>query len=195
MLACVCLVFTLYPGRLQAAKRYVVPCDTALVRSALDTAIAQEGTRETTGHNDGPVQKYWVWLFDYPVSYCYLGRVWSFRQAASALELPRSAIPIPANTGLARAGWNDARRRGTPTAVVPQKYDLIYWGYAANSQGHTGQVVTVYAAGWLGVNEFNTSGPRGDPREGDGVHRKRRNWLHPLGRMLVLGFVGFVPPH
>lgn len=187
-----CLAFILSHGPLLAVERYAVPCRADLVRAALDTAIAQEGTIEATGRNDGAVKKYWRWLLNSPVPYCYLGRVWSFKQAAQALQLPSSEIPIPTHTGLARHGWNDARKRGKATPVTPVASDFIYWGFPKNSNGHVGQVVKVYAGGWLSVNEFNTSGNKNsNQRDGDGVHRKRRNWLHPLGRMRVLGFVGF----
>jgi hypothetical protein len=174
-----------------AQRKYVVPADGALLEASLDTAIAQVGTIELTGKNDGPVAKYLASVGlpeGYP--YCAAGQYYCFAAAADALELRRNLIPIR-RTAVANAIYNDAQNRGKTAAYIPARHDLIVWRRRNSFSGHIERIVRLGSGGWVTTVAFNTGGQ--SDRDGEGVFLRKRNIFHPLGRMQIRGLIGFIP--
>ena len=88
--------------------------------------------------------------------------------------------------------YQHAMQHGTKTSEHVKPKDFFIWRKKDSFQGHIGVIESVGAKGWVDTIEFNTSGnDTGDQRDGGGVWRKKRNLIHPLGRLRVRGFVGF----
>lgn len=176
---------------LQALERYTIECDSALWFRSLDSGIAQEGTLER-GQNAGPVMKY-LNPFHAPAgtAYCLYGWQWSFLVAAQALHKPVTEIPFP-RTGLVRAVWNDAKRKGIRTRADPIRGDFVLWHVPKTVKGHIERVKQKLKGGIVKTTAFNTTDPSkaGSQRDGGGVFEVTRPYLHPLGRMGCLGFIG-----
>jgi hypothetical protein len=171
--------------------KYVVPANKSLLGASLDTAIAQVGTRESTGNNDGPVAKYLASVGlpeGYP--YCAAGQYYCFLSAARALGTDIQMIQIE-KSAVANAIYNDAAKRGTAKAYQPARHDLIVWRNPGSFSGHIERIVECGRGGWVKTVAFNTGG--GSRRDGEGVYFRKRNIFHMLGRMRVRGLIGFIP--
>ncbi|MFP4527297.1 MAG: hypothetical protein ACLFQX_02000 [Candidatus Kapaibacterium sp.] len=174
-----------------AQRKYSLECDSQLLEASLDTAIAQVGTREPTGRNDGPVGKYLAAVGlgqGYP--YCAAGQYYCFRAACEGLNMPLSAIPIK-RSATANYIYNDAAKRGVAKPYIPARHDLIVWLRPRSWSGHIERIISVGRGGWVRTVGFNTGGR--DPREGEGVFIKKRNVFHALGRLRIRGLIGFTP--
>jgi len=174
-------------------QRYTVHCEASLLEASADSMIAQIGTTEATGRNDGAVEKY-LRSVGLPkgLAYCAAGQYWCFRVAAEALGIMIKNIPMP-RTGLANAIYNRAKKQGQRTKFKPQRHDLIVWRKGKTAFGHVERIIAVGKAGYVTTVGFNTSPGKGkSQRDGQGVWKRRRNIFHPLGRMRVRGLVGFI---
>jgi hypothetical protein len=174
-------------------QKYMLKCDSKLLSSSLDSALAQVGVRERTGRNDGyMVEKYLTsvgLLRGNP--YCAAGQYWSFYVSAMALSLNASMIPV-LKTGIANSMYNDAMSKGVRAKFVPERNDLVVWRQKNSSHGHIERVFKVLSAGWMMTIGFNTSGyNEQNQAEGEGVFIKKRNVYYPLGRMAIRGLIGF----
>jgi len=175
-----------------AQERYVLPCRSDLFYKFVEVRESQLGVREKTGRNDGEVTKYWKDL-GYKgsgFSYCNFGLVWSWHLAAKMLGIDTAFIPVP-NSGLARSSYTFAKKYGTRTNYSVYFGDNLVYKYGT-WQGHVESVDSVLKNGWVYTVGFNTSGnASGSQSNGNGVHRKKRNYLMPTERMKMLGLVGF----
>jgi hypothetical protein len=175
-----------------AQEKYTLNCRKQLLDVSLDTAIAQVGTRERTGHNDGDVEKY---LHSVGLSkgnpYCAAGQYYCFYVSSIALKLNTSLIPI-IKSGMANSIFSDAKYKGQKVKYFPKKHDLIVWRQRNSSHGHIERIFNVIKAGWIMTIGFNTSGNnRKNQSEGEGVYIKKRNIYNPIRRMTVRGLIGF----
>lgn len=180
-------------------RRFEVRCPVDLWNLSMDSAIAQIGTIELTGMNDG--RKIEGYLHSVGLTkgnpYCVAGIYWSFTVAAADLGLGFEAIPLK-RTGLASALFNDALARGKQTSPIPQMLDIVIWKFSRSVSGHAARIINVGKAGWITTVEFNTSpNNTGSQREGGnssqsfgGVFKKQRNIHYALGRMNIRGFIG-----
>ncbi len=175
------LLLITFSASLYAFERYSIPCQKYLLNASLDTAMKQIGTLET-GNNLGKVLKYTDYI-NLPKGspYCAAGVYYCFDKAAKS----KNDVPIP-KTGVATRIFNFAKRNGTLTANIPQKHDLIIWRFANSWRGHIERIYDIEPKGWVNTIAFNTK--KGNK---EGVFKKRRNLYHILGRLKVLGLVGF----
>lgn len=120
--------------------------------------------------------------------YCVSAVYWACSTACVMLNLPLSEIPVP-RTGLARAVWNYGKKYGVRTEYLPARHDRIIYGHVGKITGHHEVIDLVLKNGWVQTLAFNTSSR--DPRNGDANELKIRNVRAPLGRMQILGLVGF----
>jgi hypothetical protein len=181
------LIFLL-PFILYSQNKFEIPANGILLEKSLEIALKQVGTTEASNRNDGPVEKYWrsVGLIS-PSSYCAAGIYYCFYEACKQSNLPISLIPIP-RTGLAQVIFNFAKSNGIKTSYKPEKHNLIVWRKGQTSFGHIEKIFKVQNAGWVQTVAFNTK----DQVSGkEGVFIKKRNIYHPIGRLKILGLVGF----
>lgn len=151
----------------------------------MQVAREQVGTRELTGHNDGPqVQAYLASVgLGKGNPYCMAGQYWCMAQVTTE--------PCILRTGHVRTFWQWALRNGSRGPYKPRVGDWICWGYTKTPSGHIERIESVQRKGWVRTVGFNTSnGTNGDQRDGGGVFYRLRNVVHPLGRMLTLGVIG-----
>lgn len=175
-----------------SAARYQIEIDSCLHNKAFEIAEGEIGVTEATGKNDGEVVKYLkVTGLGAGYPYCAAGISWCYLQAAKFFDKGKSFIPFPMTAG-SQVVYDHARKTGIKTKNKPIAQDFFIWRKKDSYQGHIGIIAKVARKGWVHTIEFNTSGNRnGDQRDGGGVWRKKRNIIHPLGRLLVRGFVGF----
>ncbi len=180
-------------------ERYELMVKKELLYKAKVVLNSQVGVKELTGNNDG----YEVNLYQKAAGirqgnakvkgdpYCMAGLYFCYYRASECLALKASDIPFP-RTGSSQVPFDFARRNGKKTSFYPKENDFFVWKQRNAYQGHIGFITKVTEKGWVTTIEFNTSsGSSGSQRDGGGVYIRRRNYLHPLGSMLVRGFVGF----
>lgn len=174
------------------AKKYELNIDECLVRTAHRIATEQIGVTEATGKNDGPKIKAYLKVTGLPEGYpyCAAGLSWSYLQAAYELDSNKSMIPFPLTAGSQKI-YDHAVKYGKNVEFKPAKYDFFTWRKKDSYLGHIGMIDSVGEKGWVHTIEFNTSPGVGNQRDGDGVWRKKRNIIHPIGRLYVRGFIGF----
>jgi hypothetical protein len=110
----------------------------------LEVALAEVGTREKTGRNDGPVEKYMpAWARGQGLPYCAWFVGWCWEQA---LGVAPYGVRIGACTRLLDAAREraEAPRGVTVPALRPGDAFVILYGGGA---GHTGFVLRVSADG------------------------------------------------
>lgn len=165
----------------------MLPCSEALLTRSLEVAMAEVGTLEQSNRNDGAVVKY-LKPFGLPsgTQYCAAGQYYCFLVAANYSP---EKVPI-AKTALAQGVYNDAKRRGSKVHYQPQVHDLVVWRNGNSSKGHIERIYKVEDGGWVNTIAFNSS-RKVNGRVQEGVFLKRRNLLHPMGRLIVKGLVGF----
>jgi hypothetical protein len=150
----------------------------ALLRATLQTALGQDGVRETQGRpNRGPrVDEYLVSVGLDPAAgsaWCQAFVYWCFAQASRAADVPNPCVKTagvlahwaksPQSARVyARAALDD------PSLIRPGAVFIVDHG---SGKGHAG-LVTQIASGEIATIEGNTNA-RGS-REGDGVYRKTR---------------------
>ncbi|MGA2296010.1 MAG: hypothetical protein ABSG15_00495 [FCB group bacterium] len=173
-----------------AQEKYLLSSSKILLEVSRDTALAQVGTLEKTGNNDGEVEKYQKAVgLKRGDAYCAAGQYWCFLVSADALGLNHNEIPIK-RTGVANLMFNDAKQRGSKTSYKATMHDLLVWRKRNTNSGHIERIINAGKAGWVLTVGFNTgSGKPGSAC--DGVYLRKRNILHPLGRMAVRGLIGF----
>lgn len=181
--------------RASAAVRYILPCRQDVLSLSGKIARSQVGVREKTGHNDGKKVEQYLSSVGLKTGnpYCAAGQVWCFREALKRLDLGMEEMPILVS-GLANAIFTDAKRRGSPAALIPCENDLIVWKEPYSMHGHIERVDSVLNArkGWIQTIGFNTgNGLSGSQREGNGVFLRKRNIYCRIGRMAVRGLIGF----
>lgn len=171
--------------------KVVVECDEEVWFQSLDVAEAQVGVVEKSGRNDGPQVAGYLGSVGLREGnpWCYAVHYWSFTQVTDRPPLKR--------TGLVRAAWNDALKRGT---IVPYKVevgDFLVWGYATSTSGHIERINSKeQRGGWVETLAGNSlkPGARGSERDGGGFYKKYRNIRHPLGKMFTKGLIGRKTP-
>lgn len=175
------------------STKYLIPCKAKLIKASRDSAIAQVGVREKTGHNDG----YKVELYLKSVGskkgkpYCAAGQYWCFYSSCMALNFPLTDIPIY-RTGSTVIMFNEVSRKGSKIKPIPSDNDLLFWRKPNEWKGHVERIIEVLKAGWVRTVGFNTSsGNKGSQDNGEGVFIRKRNVNHFLGRMVLRGFIGF----
>lgn len=177
-----------------AQVKTVLLVDKCLLEVSLDSAKAQVGVCELTGHNNGAmIEKYLSSVnLKRGNPYCAAGQYWCFWAAAIDLDIGINNIPIK-RTGLANDMMNDALSNGKKSAFRPQKHDLLVWRKGKTSFGHIERIFHVQSGGWVQTIAFNTSSHTIDQKHIEGVFFKRRNVYHSLSRMAVRGLIGFYP--
>ena len=160
----------------------------------MNTALAQTGTCEKNGKNDGDVEKYLDAVgLEKGSPYCAAGQYYCFYISTCSLKMNINNIPIK-RTGLANEMFNDGMKKGVSTSFKPVKHDLIVWRKLRSIHGHIERIVLVHKAGWVTTIGFNVRKfDRLRNKYIEGVFIMKRNIYEPLGRMRVRGLIGFVP--
>lgn len=171
---------------LAAPQRYELATHTSLLRTAECYILKEVGNEEKLGGNrDAFIDKYFESLgLDIDASYCAAGIYWGFKQASKQTGYEN---PLKATAG-AVAQFNYFKNNGKQTEYKVQKNDLIVWQKSRSWQGHIEFVIKPGQKGWVGTIGFNTGS---NTREGDGVYKKRRHLLNPIGMLLIKGLCGF----
>jgi hypothetical protein len=189
-----CLFVLILTGFSNSEQKYVLSCNEGLLEASMDTALAQVGTYERKGNNDGDVEKYLNadgLIKGSP--YCAAGQYYCFYVAARSLKMNINNVPIK-RTGLANEMFNDAMKKGKPEPFKPHKHDLIVWRRGITIFGHIERIFMVYKAGWVVTVGFNVRKfDRLKNKYVEGVFIMKRNVYEPLGRMRVRGLIGFIP--
>lgn len=176
--------------KLNAYERYVVDCRVDLLKASLDSAIAQIGTIEKTGKNDGDVCKYLASVgLKSGNPYCAAGVYWCFVTSANDLGLSLMDIPVY-RTGLANKMFNEVKAKARRTRYEAEINDLIVWRKRASFKGHIERIVETSKVGWVKTVAFNVKGMIND-KNVEGVFFKKRNVYHPIWNMNVRGLIGF----
>lgn len=172
-----------------APQRYVLPSFLQIMDSSRAIMLREVGTKEATARNDGKqIEKYLSSVnIHVPAPYCAAFVYYCFDEATCDNKL----IPIN-KTAVANQIFGYAKIRGERTKYFAAKDDLIVWKYSNSWSGHIERIFEVCEAGWVLTVGANTSnGKTGSQRDGNGVFIRRRNILHPLGRMNIRGLIGF----
>jgi len=183
-----CSIFILTNIRIFAYSKYELKCKKELLIISEEVAKREVGTIEI-GKNRGEAEKYQI-IAGIPLGspYCAAGVYYCFEVGRKILNYSKDEIPI-LRTGLCLAMWNNAKERGNKVKALHRKHDLIIWKKSKTINGHIERIIECKSGYWVRTIGFNTGG--NDEREGDGVHYKMRNLAHPLGRMKVIGLIGW----
>ena len=180
------IVFFVLLATANSLPRYVVPCSESLAVRSLRFAVAEVGTVEATGNNDGVRVEFYL-------RHVGLGKGNAYCAAfvVTALDETRVCERLPIKrTAMAYGIFLDARSRGVLSGK-PQVGDIIVWKYSNRPNGHVGRIDSIGRAGNIVTVEANTSPTSaGSQRDGGGVYLKHRNTKHPLGRMMLAGLIG-----
>ncbi|OGU58944.1 MAG: hypothetical protein A2X64_02860 [Ignavibacteria bacterium GWF2_33_9] len=170
-----------------AQVKYEIPAKKSVLEKSLEIGLEEIGTIEKSNRNNGEVVKY---LAPFSLKegnpYCAAGQYYIFLKAIESLHLEKKYIPIP-KTALANEIFNYAKKGNKKVRYFPAKHNLLVWRKAKTKFGHIERIIEVEGKGWVKTLAFNVT--CGDGKEG--VCRKRRNVLHPLGRLAIRGLIGF----
>ncbi|MCX6146059.1 MAG: hypothetical protein NTW25_02245 [Candidatus Kapabacteria bacterium] len=177
---------------LSSQSKYTLPCPPLVLQNSETILISQVGVKEKTGNNDGFEVEQSQYLASVNLKrgnpYCNAGQYWCFSQVTN--ENPNDNPMV--KSGLAISTFNKAKKQGTKVNFKPDKHDLIVWNNKGKITGHIERIIEVGQKGWVSTVGFNTSsGMTGNQRDGGGVWKRKRNLYHFLGRMQLLGLVGW----
>lgn len=159
--------------------KYEAIADTFLLEASKKIAEWNVGETELSPNWSPMIQKYLASVDIYkPASYCAAGQYYCFVEANKYFPKPKT-IPIP-KTAVANEIYNYGKKNGSKTIYEGKKHDFIVWRKRNSWQGHVERVIEVGKSGWVTTIGFNTGS--GNPRDGDGVYKRKRNIYHPLGR-------------
>ncbi len=171
-------------------SRYILNCDTALLSKSKEIALLQIGVKEKTNKNDGIEVENYLKSVGLPKGYpyCKAGQYYCY---AEANKIVKTINPIP-KSALANKIYDIAQKKNRKCRYIANEHDFIVWRTPKAVTGHIERVIEVNKGGWVKTVAFNTtSGNYGNQRDGGGVYQRKRNILHPLGRMAIRGLVGF----
>jgi hypothetical protein len=175
----------------QSQQKYNLYCNQDLIVESRKIILTQENVLEY-GSNSGPVIK------DYLASvglaegfpYCAAGQYWCWLIACNNLKSNLSEIPLP-RSGLAVTTFSHSHKYGLRQKYIPEPDDLIIWRKAKSSFGHVERIVRKLGYGWVETIGFNTR-KMINGKLHEGVFRQKRNIYSHLGRLRILGLVGFI---
>lgn len=186
------LIFLFAFSTSKGQNRYILPCPKALLETSREILWKQVGIQEKTNRNDGKEIEEYLKVLNLPKGspYCLAGQYYCFYQSTQILKLHPNTNPLP-RTGLSVGIWFFAKRNGKKQDGIFQD-DLVVWRKNKSIFGHTERIVSLGKKGWVQTIGFNTRKYiMEEKRWAEGVFLWKRNLLHPLGRMNLIGFVGF----
>jgi hypothetical protein len=182
------LIILLTSTKCFTQEKYQLECKEYLLKASMDSLLAQIGTKEKTGNNDGATLKYQKPFGLKFQSYCAMGQDWCFLVCAKQ----KSDIPYKFSAN-AQAHFNYAKKYGVKVPYRPEIHDLVIWK-TGPVKGHIERITKVVGAGFVSTVGFNTSnGKSGSQYNGNGVYPRLRHIFNPVGLMLIKGLVGFKP--
>lgn len=189
----ICYCLFVLQMNLFAQTKYLLVCNSDLLVESRKILLRQVGTLEKSNRNDGSQVENYLKSVGLPLGspYCVAGQYYCFLVAAKRLSIPTTCIPLP-KTGLSLEWFRFAKRNGARVPCQFSEDDLVVWMKTKSINGHTERIVSVGRKGWVETIGFNTR--RYDASQHkwvEGVFRWQRNLFHPLGRMNLLGLVGF----
>ncbi len=178
----------LVPISLKCQAKYELKCSKELLIKSNEILQKQVGVKELISNDSKEIKEYLASVgVKIPSPYCAAGQYYCFYQANKWYNY-KYVIPIK-RTAVATSWFTDAKLRGVNVWYQAKVNDLIVWKRNSTWQGHIERVTSIGRNGWVETVGFNTGG--NNPREGDGVYRKRRHIYHPLNRLKILGIIGF----
>ncbi len=187
------LLLVLQTVNLFSWQKYELPCDAHLLETSRSVLIGEIGTREQNNRNDGrEIEKYLEPLsLPKGSAYCVAGQYYCFYKAVKLLGYPFVANPLP-RTGSSIKLFLYAKHYGAKRNFQTSIDDLVIWQRGKTIFGHTERIIEVLRKGWIKTIGFNTRKyDSGEKRWVEGVFIWNRNLLHPLGRLHLIGVVGF----
>ncbi|ROL58618.1 hypothetical protein D9V84_02525 [Bacteroidetes/Chlorobi group bacterium Naka2016] len=178
---------------LLSQEKFLLQCNERILLESRKMVLQQVGTLEATNRNDGTKIRLYQKAVGLSVGspYCVAGQYFCFLRAVEVLGFSLKCVPLP-KTGLSLEVFRFARLNGEKVPTKYEQDDIVIWIKGNTIHGHTERIVEVGRKGWVETVGFNTR--RYDTKKGkwvEGVFRWKRNLLHPLGRMYLIGIVGF----
>lgn len=209
VLVCLFLGYT----SLKSQTKYVVSSDKLVINLSKEIALKQIGEMEIKQNYSPQIMEYLNSVgLNSPNPYCAAGQYYSFKIAVESLNklYPKHHFKIPIyKTASTRLMFNKAKENGKNTKYLAAENDLIFWKRDNSYFGHTERVYKVekvklsnkiIQTGWLQTIAFNTEcgtkkidnlNGKTNTKVKEGVCLKRRNIYHILGRLSLLGLIGF----
>ena len=146
--------------------------------------MKQVGVKEV-GRNDGVmIRKYLKSVgLGKGHPYCMAGQYYCFDEAAKELGVK---VPIYKSGSTAKV-WNEALKIGSLVEYVPQIDDLIFWRKTVTT-GHVERIIAILDNNEVETVGFNTGA---NVRDGEGVYKRIRHTLNPVGKLRIRGLIGW----
>lgn len=201
---------------LKSQTKYVVTSDNNVLELSEKIALKQIGEKEIKPNYSPQIMEYLNAVgLNSPNPYCAAGQFYAFSKAVDSLnqryKYKKYTIPIY-KTASTRIMYNKAKNLGQKVSFNAEKHDLIFWKRGNTIYGHVERVyevekvkinyinnqnnrIKLMQTGWVKTIAFNTDCSyehyRNNSTKQEGVCLKRRNIYHILGRLSVLGIIGF----
>lgn len=189
---------------LKSQTKYKLKTTKQLIEKSRQIALNQIGEMEIKRNYSPQIMKYLNSVnLTAPNPYCAAGQYYCFEQAAKLIKY-NVKIPIY-KTGSTRLMYNQAKNNGNKTKYLAAKDDLIVWKKGITQFGHIERIFNIdsNSKGWVTTIAFNVECGKKfnmkdnhnstitDNHKKEGVCFKRRNIYHILGRLSILGIIGF----
>lgn len=206
---------------LKSQTKYIVDSDKNVLELSEKIALQQIGVKELRPNFSPKIMEYLNSVgLNTPNPYCAAGQYYTFKKAVDSLNKLQHKIKYKApiykmpiyKTASTRIMFNEAKKRGKKVEFKAAKNDLIFWKRGNTFYGHVERVYEVEMIkltaesnqnnkakllhnGWIKTIAFNTECGNelfgNTNKKQEGVCIKRRNIYHILGRLSVLGIIGF----
>lgn len=201
---------------LKSQTKLVVVSDKKVLELSEKLALKQIGEKEIKPNYSPKILEYLNSVgLNSPNPYCAAGQYYAYCKAVDSLnqsyKYKKYTIPIY-KTASTRIMYNKAKSLGQKVSFKAEKHDLIFWKRGNTIFGHVERVyevekvkinyinnqnnrIKLMQTGWVKTIAFNTDCSnevfRNNSTKQEGVCLKRRNIYHILGRLSVLGLIGF----
>lgn len=204
---------------LKSQTKYNLPTTKNLIDKSREIALKQIGEMEIKANYSPQIMKYLNSVnLNSPNPYCAAGQYYCFAVANKIINTDtninintKSNLNIPIyKTGSTRLMYNKAKINGCKTKYLAAKDDLIVWKKGITQFGHIERIYSIESNNsndkfnninnnkspnaWVTTIAFNVecgNGVNQEKHKKEGVCFKRRNIYHILGRLSILGIIGF----
>lgn len=211
---CICVLAFLFLAfiSLKSQTKYNLPTTKKLIDISREIALNQIGEMEIKANYSPQIMKYLNSVnLNSPNPYCAAGQYYCFAEANKIINTntnsntnTKSNLNIPIyKTGSTRLMYNKAKINGHKTRYLAAKDDLIVWKKGITQFGHLERIYSIESNNnsnnntpnaWVTTIAFNVecgNGVNQEKHKKEGVCFKRGNIYHILGRLSILGIIGF----